>query len=69
VIWAYVQRLDVSALEETVRARAHGPGQAPVSPRLQLALWLFATSQGVGSARALARLCGSMMPIAGCVAG
>lgn len=59
VIWAYVQRLDVSPLEETVRARAHGPGQAPVSPRLQLALWLFATSQGVGSARALARLCES----------
>ena len=57
VIWAYVRRLDLSALEETVRARAHGPGQAPVSPRLQLALWLFATSQGVGSARALARLC------------
>lgn len=59
VIWAYVQRLDLSALEESVRARAHGPGQAPVSPRLQLALWLFATSQGVGSARALARLCES----------
>jgi transposase len=59
VIWAYVQRLDLSALEETIRARAHGPGQAPVSPRLQLALWLFATSQGVGSARALARLCES----------
>ncbi|MCC8939503.1 IS1182 family transposase [Bradyrhizobium sp. Arg68] len=59
VIWAYVQRLDLRGLEETVRARAHGPGQAPVSPRLQLALWLFATSQGVGSARALARLCES----------
>jgi transposase len=59
VIWAYVGRLDLGALEETVRARAHGPGQAPVSPRLQLALWLFATSQGVGSARALARLCES----------
>ncbi|VIO71418.1 hypothetical protein CI1B_36020 [Bradyrhizobium ivorense] len=59
VIWAYVERLDLSALEGTVRARAHGPGQAPVSPRLQLALWLFATSQGVGSARALARLCES----------
>ncbi len=59
VIWTYVQKLDLRALEETVRARAHGPGQAPVSPRLQLALWLFATSQGVGSARALARLCES----------
>lgn len=59
VIWSYVQKLDLSALEQAVRARTHGPGQAPVSPRLQLALWLYATSQGVGSARALARLCES----------
>ncbi len=59
VIWAYVERLDLSALEEPVRARAHTPGQAPVSPRLLLALWLYATSEGVGSARALARLCTS----------
>jgi transposase len=59
VIWAYVQKLDLRALEEVVRARAHGPGQAPASPRLLLALWLYATSQGIGSARALARLCES----------
>jgi len=59
VIWAYVERLDLSALEEAVRARAHTPGQAPVSPRLLLALWLYGTSEGVGSARALARLCTS----------
>ncbi len=59
VIWTYVERLDLSALEEAVRARAHTPGQAPVSPRLLLALWLYATSEGVGSARALARLCTS----------
>ena len=58
-IWAYVETLDFSALEETVRARTHTPGQAPVSPRLLLALWLYATSQGVGSARALAKLCTS----------
>ena len=57
VIWAYVQRLDLRALEEVVRAREHTPGQAPASPRLLLALWLFATSEGTGSARALARLC------------
>ena len=59
VIWAYVERLELSALEEVVRARAHTPGQAPVSPRLFLALWLYGTSEGVGSARALARLCTS----------
>jgi len=59
VIWAYVEKLDLRALEEAVRAREHTPGQAPASPRLLLALWLYATSQGVGSARALARLCES----------
>src|SRR5690349_15524733 len=59
VIWAYVQKLDLRDLEEAVRAREHTPGQAPVSPRLLLALWLFATSEAIGSARALARLCES----------
>jgi transposase len=57
VIWDYVQQLDLRELEERVRARRHTPGQAPASPRLVLALWLFATSQGIGSARALDRLC------------
>ena len=59
VIWAYVERLDLGSLEDAVRARAHTPGQAPASPRLLLALWLHATSEGVGSARALAKLCES----------
>src|SRR5437763_11111570 len=58
-IWDYVQRLELRSLEEAVRARRHTPGQAPVSPRLLLALWLHATSEGIGSARALARLCES----------
>jgi transposase len=59
VIWAYVEKLDLSELEAAIKAREHTPGQAPPSPRLLLALWLYATSQGVGSARALARLCQS----------
>jgi transposase len=58
-IWAYVEKLDLSELEDAIRAREHTPGQAPASPRLLLALWLYATSQGVGSARALAKLCES----------
>jgi transposase len=59
VIWAYVERLDLSALEAMVMAREDRPGQAPASPRLLLALWLYAVSDGVGSARALERLCES----------
>jgi len=59
VIWAYVEPLDLSELEGRVKAREHTPGYPPISPKLMLALWLYATSQGVGSARALARLCKS----------
>src|SRR5438874_634763 len=57
VIWDCVRGLDLRSLEQAVWAREHTPGQAPVSPRLLLALWLYATSEGIGSARALARMC------------
>jgi transposase len=57
LFWDYVQKLDLSAVEGAIKARVHTPGQAPPSPRLLLALWLYAVSEGVGSARALARLC------------
>src|SRR5215813_10242826 len=59
VIWAYVEKLDLRDLEEAIRAREHTTGQSPASPRLLLALWVYATSEGIGSARALARLCES----------
>ena len=59
VIWSYVEGLDLSALEDRIKARGEQPGHPATSPRLLLALWLYATSQGVGSARALERLCNS----------
>jgi transposase len=59
VIWTYVAGLDLSALEDRIKARGERPGHPATSPRLLLALWLYATSDGVGSARALERLCES----------
>lgn len=59
VIWSYVEGLDLSLLEDRIKARGDRPGHPATSPRLMLALWLYATSQGVGSARALERLCNS----------
>src|SRR3977135_756039 len=59
VIWAYVERLDLSELEDRIKARDDRPGHPAISPRLLLALWLYATSDGGGSARALERLCNS----------
>ena len=57
VIWAYVEGLDLSELEARIKARDDRPGHPATSPRLLLALWLVATSEGIGSARALERLC------------
>jgi transposase len=59
LIWAYVEQLDLHELEDAIKAREGTPGHPAIAPRLLLALWLYATSDGVGSARALARLCES----------
>ena len=58
LIWAYVERRDFTDFEAKVRAREGLPGMPQTSPRLLLALWLYATSDGVGSAREMERLCG-----------
>jgi transposase len=59
LIWAYVEQVDLSELEDAIKARDGVPGHPAITPRLLLALWLYATSEGIGSARALARLCES----------
>ncbi len=56
-VWGFVQALDLAALHEAVKAREGVPGQAPPAPELMMALWLWATVDGVGSGRQLARLC------------
>jgi transposase len=58
-IWSYAEGIDLSELENRIKARGDRPGHPATSPRLLLALWLYATSEGVGSARALERLCES----------
>ena len=59
LIWAYVEQLDLSELEDAIKAREGMPGHPTIAPRLLMALWLYATSEGIGSARALERLCES----------
>lgn len=57
LVWAYVERLDLSALYAKVRSFEDGPGAAQTDPRVLAALWLYATLEGIGSARHVARLC------------
>jgi len=59
LFWAYVEQVDLRELEDAIKAREGRPGHPTITPRLLLALWLYAYSQGVGSARALDRLCTS----------
>lgn len=56
-VWAFVEGLDLSALYEAIKAREGQPGHPPAAPELMLSLWLWATVDGVGSARQLDRLC------------
>src|ERR687897_386474 len=56
-VWAFAERLDLSALYGAIKAVEGHPGHPPADPRVLLALWLYATVEGVGSARELDRLC------------
>lgn len=56
-VWAYVETLDLASLYARVEAREGEPGRPPITPKLLVALWLYATLRGVGSARELERLC------------
>lgn len=58
LVWDFVEGLDLSALHERIRAVEGHPGRPPIDPAILVALWLYATLEGVGSARALERLCG-----------
>jgi len=57
-VWAFVEGLDLAALYDGIKAVEGHPGHPGIDPPILMALWLFATLEGVGSARALARLCG-----------
>jgi transposase len=57
VVWDFCLGLDLSSLYDSIRSREGGPGRAAIDPRICVALWLYATLEGVGSARALAWLC------------
>lgn len=56
LLWHAIERLDLSRFYETIKARKHGPGRPPSDPKVLLALWLYAISEGEGSARQIERL-------------
>src|SRR5713101_7611900 len=57
VVWEFVAGLDLGPLYHTIKALEGHAGRAPIDPAILMALWLYGTLEGVGSARALTRLC------------
>src|SRR3990170_5184111 len=57
LVWAFVEGLDLAPLYERIRAVEGHAGRPPIDPAILVALWLYATLEAVGSARALDRLC------------
>jgi transposase len=57
LVWDFCLGLDLTPLYDLIRSRVGGPGHPALDPRLGVALWLYATLEGVGSARALDYLC------------
>jgi transposase len=55
-VWAFIERLDLSALYAEIGSVEGGAGRAAIDPKILMALWLYATVDGVGSAREIERL-------------
>lgn len=58
-VWDYVEGLDLSALYARVQTTVSSSGRPAIDPAILVSLWLYATLEGVGSARLLDRLCQS----------
>jgi len=56
-VWTFVDRLDLGEFYERIRSREGKAGRPATDPQIFLALWIYATLDGVGSAREIERLC------------
>jgi transposase len=58
-VWAFVERCDLTPLYAKILAVEGHAGRPAIDPAILVGLWLLATLDGVGSARALDRLTGA----------
>jgi transposase len=62
IVWAAVCALDLSSWLSEIKAVERHVGRDATDPRLLVALWVFATLKGIGSARELSRLSQECLP-------
>jgi len=56
-VWMWLDSFSLEPFYARIRARGSEPGRPAIDPKILLCLWIFATSEGIGSARQLDRLC------------
>src|SRR3979490_733630 len=56
-IWTLVGRLDLQRFYDDIESSAEQGGRPAFDPQLLISLWVYAYSQGMGSAREVARRC------------
>ncbi len=69
MVWGCLERQDLSGMYEGIKAREGGAGRSAIAPEILFALWLYATLEGVGSARGWRVLRQSTISTAGCAVG
>jgi len=55
-IWEFVGRLDLNPFSETIQAVEGVAGRSATDPKVLICVWIYAYSQGIGSAREIERL-------------
>ena len=56
-MWTLVGRLNLSAFYQAIESSTEEGGRPAIDPQLLISLWVYAYSQGIGSAREVARRC------------
>ena len=59
-IWTLVGRLDLSPFYRAIESSTEEGGRPAFDPQLLISLWVYAYSQGIGSAREVARRCADL---------
>ena len=62
LVWELVLNLDLSPLYAQIKAVEGHAGRPPTDPRVLVALWLYATDEGISKARELYRRCNDCDP-------
>lgn len=58
IIVSFVEKLNLEAFYTEIKAVEGSAGRAAFDPKLLLCIWLYATVEGIGSARLIEQLCG-----------